>query len=121
MLHIIAAHSGLLSFRSDYPAAFTEYINEMKSGGRKAVFIAKRLSVPAGLIAGTIEEKPPLFLPREYGYIPILVVLAEFRRKGVAGDLFRAVKEWFVNTGIKQIDLYTSPGNEPARSFRRSI
>ena len=76
-----------------------------------------------GLIQGTIWESPaiPIMSNEQYGMIENLVVMSEYRRKGVGKELFNKLNDWFVSNGIYDIRLNVFEFNQEAISFYKKL
>jgi len=110
------AHQAL-SFRPDYDIAFCNWIQSLNEKDDAIVLTAEENNRLVGMAIATIVNNGPLVLPDRIGYINILVVLAESRRRGIAHRLGKALEEWYEKNGIPETQLYTLVGNEPARVF----
>lgn len=110
------AHSDL-NFRTEYLENFIQIINELLDNDEKMAYIAKYEGKVVGLIIGIIESNSRLELPNEIGYIGLLTVLKEYRRKGIGKELVDKLKEWFKEKKITEIELFTTINNEESRRF----
>lgn len=117
----VASHSNHLHFNDNFVNIFEENMKQTKDSKLEAVFVASESSKPVGLITGVVNNNPPLLQPEKIGYIPILVVLTDYRRRAIGLNLFLALKEWFETVGISQIELYTLLDNPSAKGFWESV
>lgn len=110
------AHSDL-NFRTEYLENFIQIINELLDNDEKMAYIAKYEGKVVGLIIGMIESNSRLELPNEIGYIGLLTVLKDYRRKGIGKELVDKLKDWFKEKKITEIELFTTINNEESRRF----
>lgn len=79
---------------------------------RRVAFVCVEAERVVGLVAG--------HLTRRFGCdgeLQWISVRPEFRRHGVASELFRLIAEWFVDHGARRICVDVEPSNAPARQF----
>ena len=70
-----------------------------------------------GFTLATIRENGPLLAPDKFGYVSLLVVYRNARRKGVGEALWNGMREWFLTKGIQDVQLYTECANELSNGF----
>ena len=81
----------------------------------RVAFVCADADQVVGLIAG--------HLTRRFGCdgeLQWLSICPQYRRRGVAAQLWRALAEWFVAKGAFKICVDVEPSNTNARSFYRS-
>ena len=94
---------------------FTEVVSGWLSSGTGAAYV---VDGPVGLVAcgiGSIDQRlPGSSNPTgRYGYIANMVTEAEHRGQGLAGQVLRALLDWFTAQGIHAVDLHASKDGEP--------
>ena len=58
-----------------------------------------------------------MFAPMFYGFICDVVVLPEYRSRGLGEELVRWIEDLFRNRGVSQMHLHIYCANEPGRRF----
>jgi ribosomal protein S18 acetylase RimI-like enzyme len=106
-----------LPFRPDYRIAFRDSAQKVLNETDAKILVAEEEGKVVGLIAGRISDNGTIIIPDKIGYIGTLVVLSEYRRKGIAKALWKKLREWFLSKGIVEAQLYVLPENEEARGF----
>ena len=117
LLHAWMRAHEVLCFRPDYERAFCNWIQSLRGRGDAIVLTALENNQPVGMAIASIVNNGPIVLPEKIGYIAILVVLPENRRQGIAHSLGKALEQWYGKNGIREAQLFTLIGNEPARIF----
>jgi GNAT superfamily N-acetyltransferase len=93
---------------------FTEVVSGWLASGTGAAFVVDGAD---GLVAcgiGSIDQRlPGSSNPTgRYGYIANMVTEAEHRGQGLAGQVLRALLDWFAAQGIGIVDLHASADGE---------
>ena len=105
------------------PVRERAYIEKLINDQKTGFFLAELDGELMGLIQGTIWESPaiPIMSNEQYGMIENLVVMSEYRRKGVGKELFNKLNDWFVSNGIYDIRLNVFEFNQEAISFYKKL
>jgi GNAT superfamily N-acetyltransferase len=62
--------------------------------------------------------KPPAGAKREkYGYIDLMAVTADYRRKGIGAKMYGEILQWFKLKNIDRVEVQTTAKNLMANSF----
>jgi len=112
----VSSH-GSLHFRGNYWPSFQNWISRIKKDGNSIVLAAKSCGKVVGFAIGTIVDNGPLLFPGRIGYINLMVVSQESRRRGIGDALWNGLKDWFLSKGIQEIELYTERGNVDSEIF----
>ena len=72
---------------------------------------------PVGIVEVQFRKEILLSGPREYGYLPMLYVMPEARRKGVASRLLQVAQIWLKNNGAKEMWAMSGPQQEGLNPF----
>ena len=99
------------SRRKNGHVKFGEFISGKISNRKALVLVAKIENEIAGYAIASIDNYPPVFIEKQYGAIYDLMVISEYRRKGIGKKLFVETKKWFKNKGIKRIEMSVSTKN----------
>jgi GNAT superfamily N-acetyltransferase len=106
---------GLPVAAGGWEAQFADVVSGWLSSGTGAAFV---VDGPSGLVAcgiGSIDQRLPGSAnpSGRYGYIANMVTEAEHRGQGLAGQVLRALLDWFVAQAIHTVDLHASTDGEP--------
>ncbi len=82
--------------------------------GDCAAYVAEYNGEPIGYIVGKLKKSLPWFKNEKYGYIESMFVESTHRKKGIATMLFTSLKKWFLDNGIKTLELRTFSNNDRA-------
>jgi ribosomal protein S18 acetylase RimI-like enzyme len=74
-----------------------------------------------GFIIGLVRENPPVLLPSKYGLITDICVDPAWRRQGIGGRLFEALKVWFREKELFIIQLSVAHRNPVSQTFWRAM
>lgn len=78
------------------------------------VLVAERLGSAIGCGFGKIEENKPKFVEKRLGYIGLIFVSEELRRRGIAEKIFEHLFEWFRERDVWEAMLRVYPENTGA-------
>ena len=106
---------------SDGARNWVNYITPKLAEDGFQVFVAESNELLVGYVIASIMEYPPITSVRQYGFISDIAVTGEFRRRGIARQLFQTAENWLISTGIKRIELKVDVGNETSRGFWTSV
>lgn len=106
-----------LCFRKHFRHTFREWIRMLLKDENALVSAAKIDGELIGVTVGILQDNGPLLSPERIGYVSIMVVASKFRRIGVGNSLWNCMKEWFLSKGVRDVELYTQSGNDPAAAF----
>jgi ribosomal protein S18 acetylase RimI-like enzyme len=71
----------------------------------------------SGFAVASIQENGPLLAPARFSYVGLIVVARDARRARIREALWRRMREWFLSTGLDEVQLYTEVGNELSNGF----
>lgn len=105
----------------DHAEMFEEYILKHMGSEESKVLVAEDDSGVVGYCLGYIQERPPVYPKRRFGYIDNLCVCENDQSHGVGTLLFDAMKTWFLEAKIDQIELNVAISNPKAMGFWRKM
>jgi len=85
------------------------------------VLVAKTGDRLVGQIVGALRDPVPIFEPGKFGYVTDVVVDPAARRSGVGRALFEALKTWFQEHGVINIQLQVARNNPASQAFWREL
>jgi ribosomal protein S18 acetylase RimI-like enzyme len=101
---------------------FAVDLEQLLARPRSAAFVAMRGKDLAGFIAGSIEESQPDRMPERHATVGYLWVEPQFRRQGLASQLFRAVADWArEQEDVGHFEMAVLTADAAAAGFWRSI
>jgi GNAT superfamily N-acetyltransferase len=100
---------------------FAEFITGNLNYERAIVVVAEENNRIIGYCCAIRLERPPIMVTRDYGVIYALSVDRNDRRRGVGTKLYRKVRKWFLERGIKHIELNVFMPHLAGRDFCRNI
>lgn len=110
-----------LSFHKNYWDRFCEWVQKIGTDSHSIIYIAEENEEIVGLIIGGVEKKKPLLSPSKIGYVSMLVVLPEYRRKGIGKRLWTELSEWFAQKDVREVQLYTQTDDDDAEGFWKDL
>lgn len=99
------------------PKNFGKFIADNLRKDDAIVYVAEKDGEVIGHILATIQNYPPVFKIKRYGLVNDLAVSSGYRRLGIGQHLLALVKDWFVNKGIRRIEIEVATANEVSISF----
>lgn len=100
-----------------------EQFEDWLHSGDNAFFVA----VSDGQVAGFVRcitrttADSPLFVPRTYMVVDVLVVRADCRRQGIGGRLMERAHQWAGEQGIDQLEIGVWEFNNDARKLYEDL
>jgi ribosomal protein S18 acetylase RimI-like enzyme len=70
---------------------------------------------------GVVRDQVPVFEPERYGYVTDIVVDPAARGSGVGQVLFEALKAWFRERGVSNLELQVAYNNSVSQAFWRAM
>ncbi len=89
--------------------------------GDCCVLVADAEERLVGYIVGLMRENPPVLLPPAYGLVSDICVAPAWRQQGIGRRLFEALKGWFKEKGLSEIQLNVAHGNHVSQAFWRAV
>lgn len=120
----VAYHTGLdarFGKVDDHAELFEEYILKHMDCEESKVLVAEDDSGVVGYCLGYVQERPPVYPERRFGYIDNLCVNGKYQSQGVGTLLFDTMKTWFLEAKIHQIELNAAISNPKAVGFWRKM
>lgn len=111
------------TFKPDLLDMYAKWFPERIADPRSVFLVAEDTTTNAiaGYVVGTVEPEVPIYWTPESGWIHDIVVLPEWRGRGIAQQLTRAAVEHFRAVGVARIRLETAAPNDAARAFFASM
>jgi GNAT superfamily N-acetyltransferase len=100
---------------------FREYLLERLADADSRLLVAEVDGMPAGYCLAAVCRFPPVFAEREYGAVYDLAVSAAMRRRGIGEGLFRVVREWFGERGMRRVEVGIALANPVSAAFWRKM
>ncbi|MFP1632875.1 GNAT family N-acetyltransferase [Zhengella sp. ZM62] len=70
-----------------------------------------------GFIEGSLKNSPSTAPPELVGFVNLIYVTPEFRRSGLARELYQTLEKWFRDNGVNSVELQVVRGNDLALRF----
>jgi len=99
------------------PENFGRYILENLSKEDAIVYVAESNGEVVAYILAIIQNYPPAFETKQFGFVSDLAVTSGSRRSGIGMYLFKIAKDWFVKKGMNRIEIGVVVTNEISTSF----
>jgi ribosomal protein S18 acetylase RimI-like enzyme len=99
------------------PANFGKFIAENMSKDTAMVYVSEAQGEVVGYILATIQSYPPAFEIKRYGFVNDLAIASGYRRKGIGEHLFGMAKNWFIEKGMKRLEIDVAVSNDVSTSF----
>ena len=99
---------------------WAEYIHSKFDDESAAFFIAIESEAVVGYIGAVIREYPPVWTIKKFGFIEEIAVTSEFRRRGIACQLFSVAEKWLLVQGVNRIKVNIDVANEASQGFFRN-
>lgn len=81
------------------------------------VLVAEFEGNVVGYCLGRVVEKPPIYRERLIGEVGNIAVKEGYRRRGIGGSLFTAIREWCKERGVSHIEIEAATANPQSVSF----
>ena len=100
-----------------------EYIAGLISREDVGLLVAEHEDELIGSVTVRLLQSPefPLLVPRRYASVDTLVVVPEWRKRGVASRMMEACEEWARRQGATYIELVVYEFNEGAKALYRGL
>jgi GNAT superfamily N-acetyltransferase len=100
---------------------FATTVRERLADADAAVFVAEDGTGLVGYCMARVNKRGPEFGGWEFGDIHQLAVTEGRRRSGVGRLLFEAVRAWFVERGVRRMELRVLRANPASTAFWRRL
>jgi len=110
-----------LAVRNDAAKHVHVFYSKLFKDKNARFFIASVNNILIGYICVQIQERPPIHVERESGFIDGAFVKTDYRRKGVGSTLFQMALDWLNRHDVQSIRLTVSPRNPAGLSFWREL
>lgn len=111
------ARDPFFSRAKEGPENFGKFILENINKDDAIVYVAEANGEVVGHILATIQSYPPAFEIKRYGLVNDLAISSGYRRNGIGTHLFSIVREWFIEKGMKRLEIEVAISNEVSTSF----
>lgn len=112
-----SADNERFTFRPDIIERYRAWLPERVRDPRSVYFVAEADGAIVGHVVGTVEPEVPIYWTPESAWIHDIVVLPEWRKRGVASALVQATVREFTRIGASRIRLETAAINDAARKM----
>ena len=99
------------------PENFGKYVLENMTKDDAIVYVAETTGEVVAYILAMIQDYPPAFEIKKYGFVSDLAVTSGYRRSGIGMKLFNIAKDWFIQRGMNRAEIGVVVTNETATSF----
>ena len=98
-------------------ANWSDYITSKLGDETYRVLVATDGQVLAGYIVAIVQEYPPIRTIEKFGFIQEIAVARQFRRKGIARQLFESAEVWLIAKGVPQVEVKIDIANEASQAL----
>lgn len=95
---------------------YGDFIEECIHNQDWIVLIAIQEELPVGFLTAAIREYPSFYGGIKYGFIDDVAVIGIHRSKGIGNKLYQSAERWFMEKGIKRIELRAAVTNQLAKA-----
>ncbi len=99
------------------PENFANYIGENLGNEEVRVYVAELNGKVVAYLLAMIQNYPPVFERKQYGFISDLAVTSTCRGSGIGSELFDLARDWFSQKEITRVEIEVAITNKPATSF----
>ena len=117
MMEHVESHDPYFRMKLGSDDKFRSYIISHAGKEESVVYVAQGEGKVVGFINGYIKENPPVIEPSHVGFIDCLVVLPEYRRKGIGSRLMSEITAWFEKGGLESVELFHNISNQEGEAF----
>jgi len=104
------------------PAAYASRLIEVRSDAETRAFVAEVEGAVVGYVLGAVVDlTPDLFEHEDVGFIADIYVEPDYRRRGIARQLFNAICDWFAAQGVRHVEWQVAVANAEARRFWEAV
>jgi ribosomal protein S18 acetylase RimI-like enzyme len=96
---------------------FRRIVQEWMTDDACSVWVAEVDGRLVGYTIGRLAENPPVLEPLFVGHVSDICVAPAWRRQGIAGQLFSAVRGWLRQQGVTSVQLHVATQNPAAQAF----
>ena len=94
------------------PNYLARALNFVVTSENEVLFVAEEKGRIVGYIAGSIEDRAPVYKVERRGDILMAFVLDEYRGQGIGRELTESIIKWFKEKGIDYVELSVDFRNE---------
>ena len=87
-------------------------LNYVVTSENEVLFVAEENGRIVGYIAGSIEDRAPVYRVERRGDILMAFVLDEYRGHGIGRELTERIIQWFKEKGIEYVELSVDSRND---------
>ncbi|MBI2653528.1 GNAT family N-acetyltransferase [Candidatus Woesearchaeota archaeon] len=109
------------SLRRDAKKRIHDFLKKALTKKNYRAFIAQDKNKVVGVIQGEIKKGYFVHNTNFIGHYSTMLVKKEYRAKGIATELFKAMTNWFESKNIKLVDLYVHSGNKIALEMYKKL
>jgi ribosomal protein S18 acetylase RimI-like enzyme len=116
-----AAHEPRYQFALDVTEPTENYYLKHINSESSIVAVAQSVDSIIGFVCVLVQERPPVFIPRKFGFVDGIFVSPDVRRKGVGTRLWQIAIDWLQQKGVSKINLTVATRNPHAVEFWRKM
>ena len=102
-------------------ASWSRWMRKLLRSRKTRVLVAEVGGRLVGFCSAQIGRRPPVMKDRNFGAIFDFAVTRDSRRKGVGRRLFDECRKWFLQEGLRRLELRVVPRNPQAAGFWRRM
>lgn len=99
---------------------WADYIRSKFENKNAALIVAVCDERLVGYIGALVREYPPVYTIKKYGFIEEIAVTRNYRRKGIASQLWCAAEDWLLSQEVTRIKVNVDAANPESQSFFRN-
>jgi len=111
----------IFSVTTNARASWSRWMRKLLRTRKTRVFVAEMGRRVVGFCTAQVALRPPVMKNRKYGAIFDFAVTQADRRKGIGRLLFSECKQWFLQQGLRRLELRVVPRNKDAALFWRRM
>ncbi len=100
-----------------------DYLRDQIGWPGRQIFVAEQDDVLVGFVIVAVRLAPdaPVYVPRRFAEIEVLMVQKSCRRQGIGRALMDRAHQWAADHGINQVELVVLDFNEDANRFYEEL
>ena len=96
-----------------------EYVMSKFEDESAQLFVAVDQEEVVAYAGAVVRDYPPVFTLKKFGFIEEIFVSGDYRRKGIARQLFTAAEEWLLSKKVERIEVSIDSANDASQGFFR--